>query len=238
VEDELIEEYLEGSLDASDRNAVTTYFLQAPERQEKLRFAKLLASHLGSGRKSPLADDRKLVRATVPWHSDLRTYGLMAVLALVIIGAVTYLNQVRRAQARLESELAQVKERPSQPVANVAPLISSLAPLTLVADRSRAVEDRLPAVEVSSATRRIIVDIPLQNSSGAYEVRLQNKSAGTSLWSARLSALISNTGDARLLFDVPGSAVPSDGIYSFVITPVSPANHSAKYYDFQAKRIN
>ena len=238
VEDELIEEYLEGSLTASDRDAVTAYFLQAPERQEKLRFAKLLASHLGSGRKPPVADDKEILRATVPWHSDLRTYGLMAALALVVIGAVTYLNQVRRAQTRLESELAQVKEHPSQLVASNAPAISALAPLTLVADRSRAVENRLPTVELSSSTRRIIVDIPLSSSGGAFEVRLENKSGGTSLWSARLSALISKAGDARLLFDVPGSAVQSDGVYSFVITPESPANHSAKYYDFQAKHIN
>ena len=239
VEDELIEEYLEGSLNASDRDAVTTYFLQAPERQEKLRFAKLLASHLGSRQKSPyVSEDQRIIRAVAPWHSDFRTYGLIAALALVVIAAVTYLNDVRRTQTRLEGELAQVREHSSQLVAATAPLQSSLLPLTLVADRSRAVDARLPAIEVNAATRRIIVDIPLQSSGGTYEVRLENKSGGTALWSAKLSPLISNTGDARLLFDVPGSALQSDGVYSFVITPVPPANHGAKYYDFQAKRSN
>ena len=45
VEDEIIEEYLEGSLDSADRDAVDKYFLQPPECKEKLRFAKLLRRH-------------------------------------------------------------------------------------------------------------------------------------------------------------------------------------------------
>ncbi|PYV53574.1 MAG: hypothetical protein DMG98_20685, partial [Acidobacteria bacterium] len=45
IEDEIIEEYLEGSLSSVDREAVDKYFLQPPERQEKLRFAKLLKHH-------------------------------------------------------------------------------------------------------------------------------------------------------------------------------------------------
>src|SRR5262249_31605802 len=45
VEDEIIEEYLEGSLAPADKLAVDQYFLQAPERKEKLRFARLLKRH-------------------------------------------------------------------------------------------------------------------------------------------------------------------------------------------------
>ena len=35
VEDEIIEEYLEGSLSSADREAVEQYFLQPPHRKEK-----------------------------------------------------------------------------------------------------------------------------------------------------------------------------------------------------------
>src|SRR5215470_6143486 len=45
VEDEIIEDYLDGSLDPADKNAVEKYFLQAPERKEKLRFMRLLTFH-------------------------------------------------------------------------------------------------------------------------------------------------------------------------------------------------
>src|SRR5437899_4121420 len=46
VEDEIIEEYLEGTLDAADKQTVEQHFLRPPERQKKLRFARLLHHHL------------------------------------------------------------------------------------------------------------------------------------------------------------------------------------------------
>src|ERR1700761_7357045 len=48
VEDEIIEEYLEGSLSAEDRHAVERHFLRPPERQRKLRNARLLRHHLAT----------------------------------------------------------------------------------------------------------------------------------------------------------------------------------------------
>src|ERR1043166_6808472 len=45
VEDEIIEEYLEGSLNSVDRDAVENYFLKPPQRKEKLRSAQLLGQY-------------------------------------------------------------------------------------------------------------------------------------------------------------------------------------------------
>src|SRR5215467_6703506 len=45
IEEEIIEDFLDGTLDAADKEAVNTYFLRPPERREKLRFAKLLKNH-------------------------------------------------------------------------------------------------------------------------------------------------------------------------------------------------
>src|SRR2546423_822923 len=44
IEDELIEDYLDGALNDADRKAAEEYFLRPPERKEKLRFARLLRS--------------------------------------------------------------------------------------------------------------------------------------------------------------------------------------------------
>ena len=233
VEDELIEEYLEDSLNPAERDAVISYFLQAPERQEKLHFAKLLASHLSNQPKTSVAGGL----VTRPWHSDFRTYGLVAVLALVVITASTYVSSVRRTQARLESELVQEKQRTSALATQAELLQPSIVPLTLVADRSRGTEASLPQILIKAATRRLAVDVPLQSSSGSYEVRLENKGGSTALWTARVSPLVSNTGDARLVFDVPASEIQS-GVYSIVVTPIAPANQGARYYDFQARRSN
>jgi hypothetical protein len=42
IEDEIIEEYVDGSLPPKDRQAVETYFLRPPSRQKKLKFARML----------------------------------------------------------------------------------------------------------------------------------------------------------------------------------------------------
>ena len=42
IEDEIIEEYVDGSLSPKDQQAVETYFLRPPSRQKKLKFARML----------------------------------------------------------------------------------------------------------------------------------------------------------------------------------------------------
>ena len=56
IEDQIIEGYLEGTLNLADTDAVDKYFLQPPQRREKLRFAQILKHYferhvrrLGSG---------------------------------------------------------------------------------------------------------------------------------------------------------------------------------------------
>src|SRR5215510_13627422 len=45
IEEEIIEDFLDGTLDSADKDAVDRYFLRPRERQEKLRFARLLRQH-------------------------------------------------------------------------------------------------------------------------------------------------------------------------------------------------
>src|SRR5215472_7912004 len=45
IEEEIIEDFLDGTLDSADKDAVNTFFLRPPERKEKLRFARLLRNH-------------------------------------------------------------------------------------------------------------------------------------------------------------------------------------------------
>src|SRR6185369_10039721 len=48
IEDEIIEEYLEGSLNLEDKRAVERHFLRPPERQLKLKTARLFSRYLES----------------------------------------------------------------------------------------------------------------------------------------------------------------------------------------------
>src|ERR1700730_3107221 len=233
VEDEIIEEYMEGSLNSVDREAVDRYFLQPPERQEKLRFAKLLKHHFETkpSRYSGTKHE-KLVMPPVSWLSHFRTYGQFAALVLLIFSTLIYVNGVRRSHARLESELLKERERSSNLVKEAELLQPSMVPLTLVADRSRGAEIPIPQVEIKSSTRRIIVEIALQGGpSGPYDVRLETKEGRGPLWSARLSPLISRSGDGRLLFDLSSRGIESDA-YSLVVS--SPTG-ALRHYDFQVK---
>src|SRR6516162_1766407 len=49
VEEEIIEDVLDGALDPADKNAVDGYFLRPPERKEKLRFARVLRHQYEQG---------------------------------------------------------------------------------------------------------------------------------------------------------------------------------------------
>jgi hypothetical protein len=236
VEDEIIEEYLEGSLNSDDRDAVDKYFLLPLQRKEKLRAAQLLKHYfeMMPSRYSATKHEN-FARPAIPWVSHFRTYGAFAALALVIISTLIYASGVRRSHARLEHELGQERARSSNLVRQTELLQASMVPLILVADRSRTAETSVPYVDVKSSSQRIIVEIALPSAaSGPYDVRLETKPGEGPLWSARLLPLISSTGDARLLFDMPSRGIKS-GVYSLV---VSSATEGVRHYDFQANVSN
>ena len=246
IEDEIIEEYLDGALDSADKNAVDEYFLRPPERKEKLRFARLLRRHFETERGDLLESrldlhptnapstiqDRAEVRSAVHGRSNFINYGQFAALILLGVLSLIYISGIRKSQARLERELAQEKERSASLVKEARLSPSAMVPLTLVSDRSRGAS-RIPYVTITPSTQRIIVEIALQGSaSGSYDLRLESKEGNGPVWSARLLPLVSPSGDARLVFDVPAQGVES-GIYSFVVWSALPGSGGPKHYDFQ-----
>ena len=179
IEDQIIEGYLEGTLNLADTDAVDKYFLQPPQRREKLRFAQILKHYFET--KASLYSATKhdnLVRPAIPLITHLRTYGTFAALALVIISTLIYASGIRRSHSRLENELAEERARSSSLVRQADLLQASMVPLTLVADRSRGAEAPIPQVDIKSSTQRIIVEIALQGvASGPYDVRLARRAA-------------------------------------------------------------
>jgi len=236
VEDEIIEDYLGGSLNEEHKKAVEKYFLQPPQRQAKLRFAQLFEHYFETRASRYCAANREdLVRPHIPWFSQFRTYGVFAALALVTISALVYVNSVRLSRERLASELAKEREH-SANLATKAELVQpSIVPLTLVADRSRGPEAQIPQIHLKSSTQRVVVEIALQPAgSGPYDVHLESKAGDNPMWSAKLLPIISSTGDARLVFDLLARTFHSD-TYSFVVSSISASGASTKYYDFQVK---
>jgi hypothetical protein len=209
--------------------------LQPPERQEKLRFARLLRHHFDTKPARHFDTQQgNLFRSPVGRFAYLRTYGQFAALILVIVSSLVYVTGARRSHARLEGELALERERSVSLEKQKELLQPPMVPLTLVADRSRGAGDQIPQVEIKPSTRRIIVEIALQRgASTPHDVHLETKAGKGPLWSARLLPLISPTGDARLVFDLPTKGIESD-VYSFVVSSAS-ATAGLRHYDFQAK---
>jgi len=243
VEDEIIEEYVDGALDSADKNAVEEYFLRPLERKEKLRFSRLLRHHFQTKQSESIATrvdalpgaslDRERVYASsaVYWRSHVRAYWQVAALVLLTVVSLTYISGIRKREGVLEAELVRQRERSTSPVKE-APL-SSVIVLTLVSDRSRSAVEEIPHIDLNPSTQRIIVEIALPDgTSGPYDVRLATKDEKGAIWSAKLLPLVSPSGDARLMFDVPAQGIQS-GVSSFVVTSSHP--EWRKHYDFQAK---
>src|SRR5499427_3425980 len=246
IEEEIIEDFLDGTLDSVDKDAVNTYFLRSPERKEKLRFARLLRNHfeeqdqlVGTISDTQPSAYTNVVRessdysAAIPWWSHFKTYGQLAALIVLCIGSLLYISALQRKEADLESQLAQEREHSASLVKEAPILESSLIPLTLVTDRSRGDDTQIPHIEIKPSTRRIMVDIALQgHSPGPFDVHLETKAGNGPIWSARLLPLVSSSGDTRLVFDLPAQGMESD-VYSFLVSSPLPGSVSGKHYDFR-----
>jgi hypothetical protein len=243
VEDDIIEDVLDRTLDPADRNAVSGYFLRSPERKEKLRFARLLRHHFEQGQdlgdaRREAADSANVRPERIAYgsanfgHSHIRTYGELAALVLLTVAGLIYTSGIRRSQARVEGQLAQQREQFAS-VAKAHVTQASMVALTLVSDRFRGDSTQIPNIEIKPSTQRIVVEIALQgHSPGPLDVMLEAQGRNEPIWAARLLPLVSASGDARLVFDIPAQGIASD-VYSFVVSSSPPGPGRPKHYDFR-----
>jgi hypothetical protein len=244
IEEEIIEDFLDGALDPADKDAVDGYFLRPPERKEKLRFARILRHHLeqrqdlvntrterfGSANVRPESID---YRSPHVGHSHLRNYGELAALVLLTFAGLIYISGIRKNQARLEGQLAQEREQSATVEKEAQVSQASMVALTLVSDRARGDSTQIPNIEIKPSAQRIVVDIALPGRSpGPFNVMLEARGKNQPIWEARLLPLVSASGDARLVFDIPVQGVASD-VYSFVVSSSLPGSGRPKHYDFR-----
>jgi hypothetical protein len=248
VEDEIIEEYEEGILNSADRKAVEEYFLRSPARRERLRFYKLLRQHLAtkqlSGEPQPAvhpvknsdASRRGLAeRLRIGWGTRVLVYAqAAALLAFAVLGWV-YVSGVRKERALLQGELVQEKMQAASQVTLPTQLQPPIVVLTLVSDRSRATGTQVPRAEITTVTKRIIVEVALTGKqTGSYDVRLETREGHGANWTAKLLPLMSPEGDPRLVFDLPAQHL-QPGFYSLVISSDGSTTGKRNYYDFEVQ---
>jgi len=250
IEDEIIEDYLDGALDGADRKMVEEYFLLPAQRKEKLQFARFLRRKLVTNPGAltsnvldvPRAPEPKLIKgasagaSTLPWRAHFRTYCeigtlvLLTAIVLVYVSRVRHeleskLEAVRNSHSHVEGELAQERERSASLSRQ---LQESQPPVTILAFLGPVFRDtaETPVVEIRPWTQRIKVEIDLQGLKAAdYDVRLET-SARRTLWSqAKLSAT-----KGGLRFEMPAQGI-SAGRYCLVV------NSRPESYCFRTKVI-
>ncbi|HEY6349958.1 MAG TPA: hypothetical protein VI636_11165 [Candidatus Angelobacter sp.] len=250
TEHEIIEDYLDGSLNDSDRVAVERYFLRPPQRRKKLGFARLLRNRFQAG--VPEVVERKadtfpepdpISGAAVPtphglmfhFRSHLRTYCEMAALFLFSAASFIYMTGVRQQtqsqvdtarehQKLLEGELAQQREVASNLTRQLQEYAPPVVGMNFVLGVSRGAGAK-KSVEIKPFTQRIRVEFDLRRATDdVYDVRLMS-GAQKEVWST--TDLRPTSGVLR--FEVPVQGI-TKGDYSFVLAPHSTHITSQSYY--------
>lgn len=249
IEDEIIEQYLDGTLDAADRNDVENYFLRPAERREKLQFARLLRDRFGSSLAdmplnksvSPLPgmdvpQSGAILAQGIHRYSFLRTYGQLTALVLLCTMSGIYISSLQKKQGRLEATLAQERDRVATLDKQSQLLQSRTSPLYLVPDATRAPGGPTPYIEMKPSTELALVDIALPGgvSGPIYDVVLQKAGATEPIWAAKLPCIVSTSGDARLVFDLPVQGLES-GRYSLLVSSTLPGSAHPEHYEFEAR---
>lgn len=237
IEDEIIEEYVDGRVSAADKKAIEEYFLRPPERKEKVQLALLLRRQFGTKGQALAKKKLNADRPTIPGpvgdrssplpilhrQTHFRTYCELAAGILLIAAGFIYASRIsrewqsqleatRKSQTQLEGELAQERQRSADLEKQLEQVHPPMATLTFLGPIFRAAA-ATRAVEIRPWTQRIRVEIGLRGkSAGDYDVHLEN-GAGKAVWSQ--SKITASSGGLR--FDMPIEGI-STGTYCLIVS--------------------
>lgn len=157
AEDELIEEYLDGSLQGVDREKFRKVFVATPQLRRKVRIARSLSNLTRAEHSpqptlvpSPTQDQGSFFSKMLKYRGrgNLLAYASAAAMLIVLTVGVFWYAEFRREQNRrltVERELAALNDplrRPELPADQVLPLV--LSPVSVRSSGSRI---RLPATD-------------------------------------------------------------------------------------------
>lgn len=222
VEDEIIEEYLEGTLHPAEKRAVENHFLRPPQRQAKMQTARLLYRHFQPASREPEAVSRipgkpstNVVRISY-LRAHLRTY--MEVAAGVVFAASIFYMAWSHRESQLQvrhgnQELLQEREHSaalSQQLQDLAGLQQPATIMWSLFDPTLFRGDaKLPELKIGAATKTVQFEISLPaGSSGAYDVRLER--GGSTLWSKPHVPAYTSPDGSLLILDVPARDLSSN----------------------------
>jgi len=216
IEDEIIEEYLEGSLDSEDTRAVERHFLRPPERQRKLKTARLFRRYFEAEVPKQPAPARLLFRAFRIGQVLLsfRTCAEIAASVMFIISTLVLWNQLREldiAIKQMNQQLGQERERLAVANRQLQNALHSFQPaiamLNLVRPGRQRGDMEIPEVKVNPGTKTLHVELAL-SSGTPRKYRVELRHAEGTVWSRDDVDVTAVSGGAILRVDIPAEVLP------------------------------
>jgi hypothetical protein len=164
IEDELLEDYLAGTLSEIERDMFRQHYLSSPPQQQKLRIAQAVNKYVVDKTKLPPHDraEKRWFRALLDFfnsRSRLVQFSWAAALALILIAGSWMLFQAwrtRSEQARRQEELARLNG-PQSIAVSPDP---SVLPVTLASVQLRELGDS-KRVAITSETKIVQLRLPV-----------------------------------------------------------------------------
>ena len=226
IEDEIIEEYLEGSLRSEDMRAVERHFLRPPERQRKLKTARLISRYFDTESPKQPARGRSLFRAfrIGQMLPSFRTCAEIAASVVFIISTLVLWNQRRVLDIAIKQtnqQLGQERERSAVANQQLQNALHSLQPaiamLNLVRPGRQRGDMEIPEVKVNPGTKTLHVEVALSSGTpGKYRVELRH--AERTVWSRDDVDVMAVSGGAILRVDIPADVL-LQGKYELAVMP-------------------
>jgi hypothetical protein len=215
IEDELIDQYLDGTLDLRERHAVQNHFLRPPERRQKLHFARLLRYQL----------ETHVPPARFSLNRFLRTYAA-SVAAAVFASLSLYLG-IALHEATIANQALGAKLQTNAGAQDVH--------LPLVYGVTRGAGP-LPTVTIGPTTRTIKVELALPSAfADLFDASLldRGQTEALKIWSK--TGVQASSSHLELAFDMPSQGIRS-GTYDLVVSS-SRADSTPIRYPFNARVI-
>lgn len=221
AEDELIDDYLAGSLAGEESHGFTANFLSTEERRQKLSFASSLIEYARKQPAKELSADQKFsphssIRALLPWKQT----ALLAVAASFFLVALIGFDQMRlRRQTQIASEARNELTRLQAAIASGNSGSFQLGKPSIAASNSaQDGASRMPILEFASSTRSVypvLLHVPSQ----AQFVRIDLK-LSLPLAAKYREVVLGQSGEQLWAQEFPASILPASN-ESAIVLPAS-----------------
>jgi len=235
VEDEIIEEYIEGSLNADDARAVEKHFLRPPERQLRLRNARLLRHQLATASQLQETAEQSDPTSRAAWIRvrklpHLRTYAEFAAAAVLIVAIVLLVYQRRELGVAVERTNQQLEDERQKEIAldqQAHPRLQISAPpvaeLHLFEVGLTRGNGQLPTVNIGHKSGALHIEVAIPSDAngqhsarnGKYQVQLNY--LGQTMWSRDNIESLPVSGGTVVRVDLPVETLPA-GVCQLVVT--------------------